>query len=70
MLYEESRRWPRMMSLGLHLRMAGRPGLGKAVEKFIRHAKARPGVWFATRLEIAQAFTSAMVDGAGCHDGM
>jgi peptidoglycan/xylan/chitin deacetylase (PgdA/CDA1 family) len=59
-LYEESRRWPRMMSVGLHLRMVGRPGRIKALDEFVRHAKARPGVWFATRLEIAEAFARAM----------
>jgi len=59
-LYEESRRWPRMMSVGLHLRMAGRPGRIKAVDEFIRYAKRREGVWFATRLDIAKAFEAAM----------
>jgi hypothetical protein len=62
-LYEESRRWPRLMSVGLHLRMAGRPGRIKAVDTFIRHALARPGVWFATRLQIAEAFTQAVAPG-------
>lgn len=59
-LYEESRRFPRMMSVGLHMRVAGRPGRIKAVDEFIRYAKGRPGVWFATRLQIAHAFTDAM----------
>jgi peptidoglycan/xylan/chitin deacetylase (PgdA/CDA1 family) len=62
-LHEESRRWPRMMSVGLHLRMAGRPGRIKTVDEFIRHARARDGVWFATRLEIARAFQAAMGSG-------
>ncbi|MEX2502605.1 MAG: allantoinase PuuE [Trueperaceae bacterium] len=59
-LYEESRRFPRMMSVGLHMRMAGRPGRIKAVDEFLRYAREREGVWFATRLEIARAFTDAM----------
>ena len=59
-LYEESRRWPRMMSVGLHMRMAGRPGRIKAVDEFIRYAKARSGVLFTTRLAIAQSFRAAM----------
>lgn len=59
-LYEESRRFPRMMSIGLHMRMAGRPGRIKALDRFIRYAKARPGVWFATRLQIANGFKAAM----------
>ncbi len=59
-LYEESRRWPRMMSVGLHMRIAGRPGRIKAVDEFLRYATSREGVWFATRLQIAEAFTKAM----------
>lgn len=59
-LYEESRRFPRMMSIGLHMRIAGRPGRIKAVDEFIRYAKGRPGVWFATRLQIAEGFRDAM----------
>jgi len=62
-LYEESRRFPRMMSVGLHMRMAGRPGRIKAVDDFLRYAREREGVWFASRLEIANAFIAAM-DGA------
>lgn len=58
-LYEESRLHPRMMSIGIHMRIAGRPGRSKALDQFIRMAKARPGVWFATRLEIARAFRDA-----------
>ena len=62
-LYEESRRWPRMMSVGLHMRMVGRPGRIKALDAFIRYAKARPGVAFMTRLDIAKGFIAGM-DGA------
>ncbi|HMB49837.1 MAG TPA: polysaccharide deacetylase family protein [Natronoarchaeum rubrum] len=61
-LYEESRRFPRMMSVGLHMRMAGRPGRIKAVDEFLRYARERDGVWFASRLEIANAFIAAMDD--------
>lgn len=63
-LLTESRRFPRMMSVGLHMRIAGRPGRIKAVDSFLDHAKQQGGVWFATRLQIAQAFAEAM-DGAG-----
>jgi len=55
-LYEESVRFPRMMSVGIHMRIAGRPGRIKALDRFIRYAKARSGVWFATRLQIAEGF--------------
>lgn len=45
---------PRMMSVGLHCRLAGRPGRAMAVQRFLDHARAHEGVWFATRLQIAQ----------------
>jgi allantoinase len=45
---------PKMMSLGLHLRIIGRPGRIWAFEDFLRHVKARDGVWITTRQEIAQ----------------
>lgn len=66
-LYEESARYPRMMSVGLHMRIVGRPGRIKAIDEFLRYAREREGVWFATRLQIAQAFEQSMdaqVDGS------
>lgn len=45
---------PKMMSLGLHLRIIGRPGRIWALEEFFRHATARQDVWITTRHEIAQ----------------
>lgn len=44
---------PKMMSLGLHLRIIGRPGRIWALEAFLKHITARGGVWIATRGEIA-----------------
>lgn len=46
---------PKMMSLGLHLRIIGRPGRIWAFEQFLKHVRAHDGVWVATRHEIAQA---------------
>ena len=54
-LYAESARYPRMMSIGLHPRIIGRPGRLNALRRFIDHAKAFPDVWFATREEIARS---------------
>lgn len=45
---------PKMLSIGLHCRLAGRPGRAEAVRRFIEHARAHEGVWFATRLDIAR----------------
>ncbi len=49
---------PKMMSLGLHLRIIGRPGRVWALEEFFRHVQAHDGVWVATRREIARHFAS------------
>ena len=58
-LYEEGAARPRMMSLGVHLRIIGRPGRIRAFERFIRHVRARPRAWIATRLEIAERWAAA-----------
>ncbi len=44
---------PRMMSLGLHLRIIGRPGRIAALEAFLAHVGRHQKVWVATRREIA-----------------
>lgn len=59
-LYEESRRWPRMMSVGLHMRMIGRPGRIKGLDRFIRYAKGHDAAFFTTRLDIAKTFQAAV----------
>lgn len=46
----------RMMSLGLHLRIIGRPGRIGALKGFFEHIKGRDDVWIASREEIARAF--------------
>jgi peptidoglycan/xylan/chitin deacetylase (PgdA/CDA1 family) len=57
-LYAESARHPRMMSIGLHPRIVGRAGRIRSLRKFIDDAKQYPDVWFATREEIARAWLS------------
>jgi chitin deacetylase len=44
----------RMMSVGLHCRLAGRPGRARALERFLDHVAAKGGAWVATRLDIAR----------------
>jgi allantoinase len=51
---------PMLMSLGLHLRIIGRPGRIGALETFLRHATSQPKVWCARRIDIAQAFAKAV----------
>ncbi len=47
---------PKMMSLGLHLRIIGRPGRIWALEEFFRHVRKHDGVWITTRQAIAEHF--------------
>ena len=44
----------RMMSVGLHCRLAGRPGRAAAVSRFLDYVSAQDNVWVATRLAIAE----------------
>jgi peptidoglycan/xylan/chitin deacetylase (PgdA/CDA1 family) len=57
-LYREGAEAPRMMSLGLHLRIIGRPGRIGALERFLQHVSGRTRVWIATRLAIAEHFAA------------
>ena len=60
-LLAESRDQAKMISLGLHLRIIGRPGRIGALQGFLAHvARHRQDVWVATRADIAQAFRSAV----------
>ena len=44
----------RMMSVGLHCRLAGRPGRAAALKRFLAHVRGHDGVWIASRAEIAR----------------
>ena len=57
-LLKEGASAPRMMSLGLHLRIIGRPGRIDVLDRFLTHARTTPDVWCATRLELARHFAS------------
>ena len=56
LLHAEGAQTPRMMSLGVHLRIIGRPGRAAAFERFLQHVRSKEGVWVATRLAIAEHF--------------
>jgi OHCU decarboxylase len=43
----------RMMSVGLHCRLIGRPGRAAALKRVLDHIAGHHGVWFATREQIA-----------------
>jgi len=53
-LWREGASAPKMMSVGLHLRMIGRPGRIGGLERTIEHMRDRGGVWFARRDQIAR----------------
>jgi putative urate catabolism protein len=44
----------RMMSVGLHCRLVGRPGRFASLEKFIKYTKTKSKVWYAKRIDIAR----------------
>ncbi|KAK4541552.1 hypothetical protein LTR36_007849 [Oleoguttula mirabilis] len=48
---------PKMMSIGLHARISGRPGRTGAVRRFAEYVRSKEGVWVATREEIARHWT-------------
>ena len=54
MLYAEGRTAPKMMSVGLHLRLAGRPGRAAGLARFLDHALKHEGVWICRRVDIAR----------------
>lgn len=62
-LYEEGAEQTRMMSLGLHLRIIGRPGRIWALEEFLRYVTAKDDVWITTRADIAETFAAQNPDG-------
>lgn len=45
---------PKMLSIGLHCRLIGRPGRAAALKRALDHMAGHKDVWFATRLEIAE----------------
>ena len=62
-LYAEGAEQARMMSLGLHLRIIGRPGRVWALEEFFRYVTTKKDVWITTRADIAETFASQNPEG-------
>ena len=54
MLYAEGESAPKMMSVGLHCRLVGRPGRAAALARFLDHVQARDKVWLCRRIDIAR----------------
>ncbi|GFM27484.1 polysaccharide deacetylase [Novosphingobium sp. PY1] len=53
-LHAEGEKTGRIMNVGLHPHVSGRAHRVRALREFIEHAKSLPGVWWATREEIAE----------------
>jgi len=54
-LYEEGRAGaPKMLSIGLHCRLAGRPGRAQALARFVDYVLAKEQVWITRRIDIAR----------------
>lgn len=52
-LYEEGDENPKLMNIGLHCRIAGRPSRAGILKQFFEYVDEKPGVWFARRDQIA-----------------
>ena len=53
-LYEEGKTHPKMMSVGLHCRIIGKPGRVQALKKFLNYIKKHKNVWICKRVDIAK----------------
>jgi putative urate catabolism protein len=66
-LYAEGDEAPKMLSIGLHCRLIGRPGRFRALQKFLDHVQQHERVWVARRIDIArhwqQHFPAPLVQG-------
>ncbi|MFL9935983.1 allantoinase PuuE [Paraburkholderia sp. RL18-103-BIB-C] len=54
MLYREGATQPKMMSVGLHMRLIGHPARAAGLERFIDHVMKHDDVWIARRIDIAR----------------
>ena len=53
-LYREGAETPKMMSIGLHCRLSGRPARAEALARFLDYVQQHDDVWIARRIEIAR----------------
>jgi len=53
-LYDEGAEHPKMMSIGMHARILGRPGRIRAMQRFLDHLNTHDKVWVARRVDIAR----------------
>ena len=53
-LYEEGKKTPKMMSVGLHCRLIGRPGRIQSLKKFLKYVSKFNDIWICKRIDIAK----------------
>ena len=53
-LYEEGQTSPKMMSIGLHCRIIGRPGRFESLVKFVNYISNFKDIWVTRRIDIAK----------------
>ena len=53
-LYEEGKTNPKMMSVGLHCRLIGKPGRIQSLKKFLDYIQKHQNVWICKRIDIAE----------------
>ena len=54
MLYDEGRSAPKMMNVGMHMRLLGHPGRAYGLAKFLDYVKAKRDVWICKRIDLAR----------------
>ena len=52
-LYLEGNKTPKMMSVGMHCRILGKPGRIMAMRRFLEYVRSFDDVWFCSRLDVA-----------------
>jgi peptidoglycan/xylan/chitin deacetylase (PgdA/CDA1 family) len=57
---------PKMMTIGLHCRITGRPGRFIGLQRFVEYIAAKEGVWVTTRKDIALHFREKFPYKKGC----
>ena len=53
-MYEEGFKNPKLMNVGLHVRISGRPGRTAGVDRFLKYVRAKRRVWIARRIDVAR----------------
>ncbi len=63
-LHAEGEDAPKMMSIGLHCRLVGRPGRFRALQRFLDHVQAHERAWICRRIDIARHWIERHPPGA------